>query len=350
MENPYLQLVRAAQGIVGAENLTGYEQPIESGVEALLARNAAPLAAVRELDLSACSIPLRYDQNFFNEHCHTYEPCQKVVRLLILEFRLSEARLQLSQAVRAALELHELGNVFYRGGLIVDWSHGSHWTGIALDLLRRIRRELSEEDRQLIIVELARLARARDPFAEIAARDHIWGAGVPGRDEKIDPSQLPIPLDPEQCGIPEEVQREFLRGIVELANRPEDARHKDAENMDLLNIAMLQMLRIDLALRSHQAACGRYPDRLIGLFPDYLDELPSDPFTQKTFLYRMAGGKSGDPFILYSAGSERIDHGGNFGSWLATLAGHCDLCLDSRDFEDSDPATDEPGKLIDRLA
>ncbi|MCE9528200.1 MAG: hypothetical protein K8R36_19335 [Planctomycetales bacterium] len=349
MENPYLQLVRAAQGMVGADNLSGYE-PIESGAEALLTRNAVPLAAVRALDWTACSIPLRYDQDFFNEHCPTYEPCRNVARLLVLEFRLSQARLQLCRAVRVALELHELGNIFYRGGLIVDWTLGSNWTGISVDLLRRIRRELSEEDRQLIIVELARLTRTRDPFSEIAARDHTWGAGIAGRDEKIDPTQLPLPLDPEQYGIPEEVQREILRAIVELANRPEEARHKDAENMDLQNIAMLHMLRIDLALRSYQATCGRYPDRLIDLVPDYLPALPSDPFTQKAFLYRMTGGKAGDPFILYSTGSERIDRGGTFGSWLATLAGHCDLCLDSRDYEDSDPATDDPGKLIDWLA
>jgi hypothetical protein len=349
MDNPYLQLVGAAQGIVGADNVTDHEPLVESEAHALLATNAAPLAAVRELDWSACSIPLRYDQDFFNEHSPTYEPCRNIARLLILECRLAQARMQLSQAVRVALELHQLGNIFCRGGLMVDWAHGINWTGISVDLVRLVRRELSEEDRHLVIAELARLARERDSFAEIAARDRVWGAAAPMREEKIDSSQLPLPLDPEQCGVSEEVQRELLRAIFELANRPEEVQHKESEAMHFQTVALLQMLRVDLALRSHQSARGRYPDRLTDLVPDYLDELPSDPFTQKAFHYRMAGGRGGDPFILYSTGPARIDHGGTFGSWLRTLAGHYDLCLDCRDFEDSDPTTDQRGNVIDRL-
>ena len=59
------------------------------------------------------------------------------------------------------------------------------------------------------------------------------------------------------------------------------------------------------ALRYYNAN-GRLPVSLDALLPDYLDMVPTDPFTGKPLLYR----QTDDGVMIYSVGGNGIDDGG----------------------------------------
>jgi hypothetical protein len=74
-------------------------------------------------------------------------------------------------------------------------------------------------------------------------------------------------------------------------------------------VCMTRLLLIDLALRSYHADHGEYPRNLESLAPQYLTEVPLDPFCGKPIVYRPAA----QDFVLYSVGGDGIDNGGTFG-------------------------------------
>ncbi|MHC4695684.1 MAG: hypothetical protein ACYTFA_02955 [Planctomycetota bacterium] len=72
--------------------------------------------------------------------------------------------------------------------------------------------------------------------------------------------------------------------------------------------ATRQMAGMALAIRLYEIDRGHRPEQLTDLIPDYLRELPVDPFGdgRATFIYR----PDADPPILYSIGANGVDDGG----------------------------------------
>ncbi len=70
--------------------------------------------------------------------------------------------------------------------------------------------------------------------------------------------------------------------------------------------ARLRLLECEVALRGYRLEKGGLPERLEELVPDYLPELPLDPFSGRPLVYR----KTRDGYLLYSLGADRIDGGG----------------------------------------
>jgi hypothetical protein len=66
-------------------------------------------------------------------------------------------------------------------------------------------------------------------------------------------------------------------------------------------------LLIALALRAYQQEHGQYPDTLQPLAPDYLVRMPVDPFAPNQIL---SYHRTGETYVLYSVGPDRIDSGG----------------------------------------
>jgi hypothetical protein len=62
------------------------------------------------------------------------------------------------------------------------------------------------------------------------------------------------------------------------------------------------------ALAAYRADHGRYPERLDGLAPKYLAQVPGDLFSGKALTYR----PSGDGYLLYSVGVNGRDEGGRW--------------------------------------
>ena len=70
--------------------------------------------------------------------------------------------------------------------------------------------------------------------------------------------------------------------------------------------ANVRVVRAGLALLRHKAAHGAYPATLAEIDPEFLAEIPSDPFTGQPLVYR----PEADGFALYSLGENLQDDGG----------------------------------------
>lgn len=81
-------------------------------------------------------------------------------------------------------------------------------------------------------------------------------------------------------------------------------------------MAVLRMLRVELALQEFRRAQGRYPGSLSELAPLLASECRMDPFSGKPFGYRYPRPPSRSPrvlpFLLYSAGNDGRDDGGRW--------------------------------------
>ena len=75
----------------------------------------------------------------------------------------------------------------------------------------------------------------------------------------------------------------------------------------------LALVQVEVALRRYEAEHGRYPARLGELKPDYLAEVPADPFGGKELGYRVL--KGGTEFVLYSIGPNLRDDRGKAFDW-----------------------------------
>lgn len=64
------------------------------------------------------------------------------------------------------------------------------------------------------------------------------------------------------------------------------------------------------AIRQFHRQIGRFPERLTDLVPDYLPRLPIDGADMQPLRYR----REGDSYVLYSIGSDGVDHGGKSGA------------------------------------
>jgi len=66
-----------------------------------------------------------------------------------------------------------------------------------------------------------------------------------------------------------------------------------------------EALRVNVALRLYRAEHGEYPAALAAVVPDYLEELPPDPFSGEPFRYR----REGEGWLLWSVGEDGDDDG-----------------------------------------
>jgi hypothetical protein len=73
-----------------------------------------------------------------------------------------------------------------------------------------------------------------------------------------------------------------------------------------LAAARLRLLIVELALRCYRSDNGSAPPNLGQLVPKYLQQVPTDPFSNRPLLYRPQGTN----WLSYSIGPDRVDDGG----------------------------------------
>ena len=64
--------------------------------------------------------------------------------------------------------------------------------------------------------------------------------------------------------------------------------------------------QLAFALRAFRAETAQFPRKLGELVPNFLRELPLDPFSERPFVYR----RQGEGYVLYSVGENGRDDGG----------------------------------------
>ncbi len=83
--------------------------------------------------------------------------------------------------------------------------------------------------------------------------------------------------------------------------------------------AEFEATRTVIALLQYKQDRGRYPETLTDLVPEYLKELPRDPYGPDTMIYR----RNGEDFLLYSRGVNFEDNGGkHLAAWGTGRSGN----------------------------
>jgi hypothetical protein len=101
--------------------------------------------------------------------------------------------------------------------------------------------------------------------------------------------------------------------------------HKD-ETKHRIIMAHERLLAAELALRCYQSEQGRAPTGLEQLVPQYLQRVPSDPFSGRPMIYRPQSTN----WLLYSVGPDGVDDGGQrVGGWVSGAVPRGDLFYDS---------------------
>ncbi len=90
------------------------------------------------------------------------------------------------------------------------------------------------------------------------------------------------------------------------------------------NVALVRLLRCELAIRAYKALHGQEPDSLDDLVPEWLPEAPADPHGSGKLIYRSTGAGH----VLYSIGPNHVDDGGTHVE-TSVLGKEGDLFLDS---------------------
>src|SRR5262245_52975386 len=246
---PHDALIGAGKSLVGTQVLAACDRPPAAAARAYLSANSAQLAAARGALAAGCRVPLRYDASFFAEHCAALSPLRDLARSFGLELQQAAADGDHSGAARIGADLLDLANAIRRGGLVIDLLVSVAVAGIAINLLRGVRGHLGASDRLALIRQLIRTEHDQEPLPEIIARDRHWESAVGYQEEKVEVTQQTV-LDPGECGMTEDQQRELWQHMQSFAPMPDDVRLSAYTNQDWRTVALLRMLAVDLALRS----------------------------------------------------------------------------------------------------
>ncbi len=213
---------------------------------------------------------------------------------------------RIAESIEHCLQTIRLGRATERGGLaihaLLGWSAERH----GLSSLAELRSSLADQQRRELIEVLESLDTGRESMEDFAFREVLWGKrtfGWMGR----------------------------LEMLLSSKSRKGESWRPACEGAEKRRQATWDLLITDLAIRCYEADHGELPSELADLVPEFLAEVPEDPFSGKPLVYRP------DPtgYLLYSVGHDETDDGG-----VPESLGGGDILLAEPE-EEPDPIDDE---------
>ena len=186
-------------------------------------------------------------------------------------------------AAEHVMAIFRLGDKLEHEGLLVHGLVGLAIDGVGQAHLTKLRQGVSPAMRHKIVLELQALEKSRDH--DDVTRDQLWYSLNDRWAFRLD--QV---LNPGTAVSTNSNYFHYARSC----NR---------------SICVTRLLMIDLAVRNYHTDHGNHPPELASLVPQYLTEIPLDPFSQKPFIYY----PTSPDFVLYSVGGDGVDNGGKFG-------------------------------------
>ena len=89
------------------------------------------------------------------------------------------------------------------------------------------------------------------------------------------------------------------------------------------HISLSRVFDAGIAVELYRRRHGRRTDGLNELVPEFLSDVPVDPFSGQPLKFTFGDGV----FTVYSVGSNRVDDGGNGGSWGNEPDITCRICI-----------------------
>lgn len=203
--------------------------------------------------------------------------------LLNAMFELELARGDIDSALNYVVDGFKLGQATAMGGALNELAQGT-WIEMTVGVENsiRLRDKLDTDQCRRLIMVMNELDREWEDWQLIVRRQRAF------EDRVLNNWTMRLDL--------------FLD---ELTGRTRIERAKRQTELNS-HRARLRMLTCSLAIRLYELEHGAPPSELSELTPDFLDDLPLDPFNGEPFVYR----RSDKGFQIYSVGPDGRDDGG----------------------------------------
>jgi len=249
-------------------------------LQALVSTNAESLRLVR-LGLSRqCALPADSAMANVPGMLSQLADEKRLAQLLAAEGRLAEMDNRAADAARSYVDAIRFGNEISRGGFIIVRLVGVACEAIGQQPLTKLAPKLNPAEARQVMIDLEKVDQMGVTWAEILRNENRFAH-----------YQLGKGLNPFVWVV--------TRPQAWRARRVAETRHKRI-------VAHLRLLTLELALRVYQAGQGRAPASLDQLIPQYLQRVPTDPFSGKPLIYRPQPTR----WLLYSVGEDAVDDGG----------------------------------------
>jgi hypothetical protein len=281
---------------LGGESTQGgfidIDRASEDELRTVIATNKGRLTSARNAFFLPHIVPVDYTSTDLIGF-ESLNKFRQLQRLFDFEGRLAILDGRPDDATTSYLDEMRLGSVVGQGGLQIDEMVGRAIENVGLYSLCEIRKSVSPKTSRQVIETVQTLDDECEPFAVVEKREAVWQQHAYGWAGRI---------------------------VLNRENESAEARRVFAEDSN----ARRRLLICDLAIRLYQAEYGKLPERLEQLAPEYLRELPIDPFSGRPPVYRPRGEAA---FLLYSIGPDGNDDGG-MPTEKDNLLGDGDLVLD----------------------
>jgi hypothetical protein len=265
---------------------------------------------------------------------------RNAARLFSAQSHLEAAEGHWDRAMESALDPIEMASRFPRGGLLVHFLVGRACTALGVPQAERCVPHLSPTETRRARERVGRIIRQYPTLPEVMEEERRSGLAalrllfkgkyaastLTAMGSGTAPAANPL-LDTLVYVYPKSWSYgsldRFYRAVIAEAKKPYGQQQNPPLPSDPITASMapvtnssrrsaaynetqLQLLHLSLALREYRQRHGRYPASLKALAPAIFEGLPTDPFSQKPFVYR----PKGKGYLLYSVGPDRTDNGG----------------------------------------
>ena len=276
--NGYDDFLKAGAAVPGS--VSDFRALDHDGLRDLVAANAETLRLLRLGLTRQCSVPPEAAMTNTAGMLNDLSGMKRLVQLLAAEGRLREMDNQPTEAARSYLDAIRFGNEISRGGFLINRLVGIACEAIGRSPLAKLVPSLKPEAARQIIAELEKIEHTHVTWDEALRNENRFLR-----------HQLRANPNPVIWATSLWQLRGAMRRAAEKHNRV---------------LACERLLAVELALRCYQAEKARPPARLAELVPNYLSQVPPDPFTGQPLVYRPQGSN----WLLYSIGPDGVDDGG----------------------------------------
>lgn len=225
--------------------------------------------------------PLNYSSKLSLE---LHDACRKIGAGLEAKGKLAERQNDHAKAAEEYMTIMQFATRYFRESTIVDFLQASFGRGFRGLFL--MRDNLASEVRLRLISELAEIEQQVEPLEQLVERDNALQIHVYG-------------------------WRAHLRQVMEKIPGVENFMERTFPAIYRRHIAILRLLRVELALRVWKSEYGDWPKSLESLVPSILPAVPIDPFSSDGQPLRYIKTESG--LVPYSVGYNGIDDKGHPG-------------------------------------
>jgi hypothetical protein len=250
------------------------------GLRALVSTNAESLRLLHLGLTRQCALPADSAMTGVSGKMSDLAAMKQLVELLRAEGRLREMDNRLADAAQSYVDCIHFGNEESRGGFIINRLVGIAFEAIGCSPLSKLVPKLNPQEALPVIAELEKIDNTGVTLEEIQRNENRFHL-----------HQLRKGFNPVSWVI------ELWQGRQ--VNQLAEMQHKRA-------IAHERLLTVELAVRCYQSEQGRLPPSLEQLVPKYLQQVPTDPFSSRSVIYRPQGTN----WLLYSVGEDGVDDGG----------------------------------------